>query len=188
MKKRGFTLIEMLIVIVIIGILASALIPRIGSARDKAYDVAREANVRSLAVAMAQYWLDHTSYPESLYKNGEWILTMYSISRPFDWQPTDNDYYWYVQLDGGSHFAFYITLSDWSSVGNCTISTKCMKNGESVNTSLKDCEKEGGTIQSKVSAFTNWVEGELSAEDKNKYSAWNTKVVGTNWNSFCYVQ
>ena len=186
--KKWFTLIEMLIVIVIIGILAWALIPRIGTARDKAYDVAREANVRSLAVAMAQYWLDHNWYPESVYKNGEWLLTLYGIPKTFDWQPTDNDYYGYVQLDGGSHFAFYVTLSEWSSVWNCTISTKCIKNGEPVNTSLKDCEKEGGTIHSKISAFTNWVEDEISAEDKNRYSAWNTKVVSTNWNAFCYVQ
>ncbi len=61
MKKRWFTLIEMLIVIVIIGILAWALIPRIGSARDKANDTAREANVRSLATAMVSYVMDHNT-------------------------------------------------------------------------------------------------------------------------------
>ena len=58
MKKRWFTLIEMLIVIVIIGILAWALIPRIWNARDKANDVANTANVNALISAAMQSIID----------------------------------------------------------------------------------------------------------------------------------
>ena len=62
-KKHGFTLIEMLIVIVIIGVLASALIPRIGSARGKANDVARKADLQQIATALISYQIDRNTFP-----------------------------------------------------------------------------------------------------------------------------
>ena len=42
LKKKAFTLVEMLIVVVIIGILAAALIPRLTGAQSKARDAARK--------------------------------------------------------------------------------------------------------------------------------------------------
>ena len=62
-KKKGFTLIEMLIVIVIIGILAAALIPRLSSARGRANDVARKADLAQVAAALVSYQIDRGSYP-----------------------------------------------------------------------------------------------------------------------------
>ena len=57
-KKKGFTLIEMLIVIVIIGILAAALVPRMMSARDKAADTAIQSDIQQVASAITQYGFD----------------------------------------------------------------------------------------------------------------------------------
>lgn len=62
-KKRWFTLIEMLIVIVIIWVLASALIPRLGSARGKANDVARKADLQQIATAIISRQIDTNSFP-----------------------------------------------------------------------------------------------------------------------------
>lgn len=54
-SKKGFTLIELVVVIAILGILAAILIPVIGGFITRANDAANEANARSLygAIAMA---------------------------------------------------------------------------------------------------------------------------------------
>lgn len=61
--KKWFTLIEMLIVIVIIGILAAYLIPRISWAQGKARDVARKADLRQYSASLSSYMLDNRKYP-----------------------------------------------------------------------------------------------------------------------------
>lgn len=53
----------MLIVIVIIGILAAALIPRLSSARGRANDVARKADLAQVAAALVAYQIDHGKFP-----------------------------------------------------------------------------------------------------------------------------
>ena len=61
-KKRAFTLIEMLIVIVIIGILAAALIPRLSNARGRATDVAVKAEMQQLSTSLAAYLNDNGNF------------------------------------------------------------------------------------------------------------------------------
>lgn len=60
--KKAFTLVEMLIVIVIIGILAAALIPRLTGVQSRARDVARKADLSQISTALATYQLDNGSY------------------------------------------------------------------------------------------------------------------------------
>ncbi len=118
MKKRWFTLVEMLIVIVIIWILAAALLPQIWSARDKANDTAREANVRTLVTALVQYGMDHTDWYPTADSNDlttDWPvanddLTKYGVpANNFHNNPT-NSIYQYKKLKW-DHFIVFVNLS-----------------------------------------------------------------------------
>ena len=53
----------MLIVIVIIGILAAALIPRLTGIQGRARDTARKADLQQIGTSLATYKLDSNTYP-----------------------------------------------------------------------------------------------------------------------------
>jgi len=62
MKKKGFTLIELLVVIAIIGILATIASISMGSARKKARDSKRVADINQMKTAMELWYNDKETY------------------------------------------------------------------------------------------------------------------------------
>lgn len=64
-QTAGFTLIEILVVIVILGILGAIVVPQILSRPDSARVQAAQTDIRVLANALDVYRLDNFQYPSS---------------------------------------------------------------------------------------------------------------------------
>ena len=64
-RASGFTLIEVMVVIVIIGILAALVVPKVMSRPDEARAVAARQDIASLMQALKLYRLDNRRYPST---------------------------------------------------------------------------------------------------------------------------
>ncbi|MGV8923079.1 MAG: type II secretion system major pseudopilin GspG [Thermomonas sp.] len=63
--QRGFTLLEIMVVVVILGILAVLVVPKIISRPDEARVIAAKQDIASLMQALKLYHLDNKRYPVS---------------------------------------------------------------------------------------------------------------------------
>ncbi|GGC86623.1 type II secretion system major pseudopilin GspG [Halopseudomonas salina] len=79
-KQRGFTLIEVMVVVVILGILAAVVVPRVMDRPDQARITKVQNDVRALESALNLYRLDNFNYPTT--EQGLMALAV---------QPTGND-------------------------------------------------------------------------------------------------
>lgn len=64
-NNRGFTLIELMVVIVILGILAGLIVPRIMNRPEEARQAKARMQIESLETALKLYKLDNGGYPST---------------------------------------------------------------------------------------------------------------------------
>jgi len=86
--QRGFTLIELMVVLVIIGVLASLIVPSVLDRVDEAKVTAARTDVNSLMEALKRYRLDNQRYPTS--EQGLQALVTKPTTSPVppNWKPT----------------------------------------------------------------------------------------------------
>lgn len=65
LKNQGFTLIELMVVIIILGILAMWVAPKIMSRPGEARQVKARLDIQNLETALKLYKLDNTAYPST---------------------------------------------------------------------------------------------------------------------------
>ncbi len=64
-NQKGFTLIELMIVIAIIGILAAIAIPQFSAYRKRAYNSAAQSDLKNFITAQEAYYVDESTYCSS---------------------------------------------------------------------------------------------------------------------------
>ncbi len=155
-KKFGFTLIELMVVVLIIMLLAGVIIVNVDNARRKARDAKRVSDLGLIASALENYYADHHSYPAGGYWSecNAWgglaannvipgLVPNYLNAFPSDPQMDKvNSVYCYIYVSNGSNYK----IID--------------HNGPSINylsqPTLIDPVRDGGTDCTKVDGTSPW--------------------------------
>ena len=64
-KQSGFTLIEIMVVVVILGILAALVVPQVMNRPDQAKVTVAKGDIKAIAAALDMYKLDNFNYPST---------------------------------------------------------------------------------------------------------------------------
>ncbi len=107
-NKEGFTLIELMIVIAIIGILAAIAIPQFSKYKQRAAKASAISDAKNLASSIEAYYSDYDTYPSTLTPGHTVILgsDTFTLSK-------NNYLVGYATLDNGRGYSFSITNSQY---------------------------------------------------------------------------
>lgn len=64
--RRGYTFVELMIAVIIVGLLAAIVTPRLSFARQKAYIATMKSDLRNFAQSQESYFYDNSVYTSSL--------------------------------------------------------------------------------------------------------------------------
>jgi general secretion pathway protein G len=115
-NEAGFTLIELMVVIVILGILAGLVVPRIMDRPEQARMQKAEVQIESLETACKLFKLDTGSYPSSLdaLVSGSGRKGGYLEKGKLPKDPWGNDF----SYSGGDEIEIWTTAKDGTRISN----------------------------------------------------------------------
>ncbi|MEM6391333.1 MAG: type II secretion system protein [Planctomycetota bacterium] len=80
--RRGFSLIELTVVVAILGILAALVLPRFANANEQATTNAVSAITRNVQLKISEHYAKHGSYPTDI--DGDWFMEGTLPPNPYD--------------------------------------------------------------------------------------------------------
>ncbi|MEO5765732.1 MAG: type II secretion system major pseudopilin GspG [Casimicrobiaceae bacterium] len=86
-RPRGFTLIEIMVVIVILGVLAALVVPRVLDRPDEARNVAAKSDIATIVSALKLYRLDNQRYPTTEQGLDALVARPAQPPAPPNWKP-----------------------------------------------------------------------------------------------------
>jgi general secretion pathway protein G len=113
-NQKGFTLIEILIVVAIIAILASVVLVGLGPTQQKGRDARRLSDLREIQNGLELYYNANGSYPDgnstqepvsTMYSNNASQFTSAGISQAFPGDPTGSGNFQYEYYSNGTSYA-----------------------------------------------------------------------------------
>jgi len=87
LRNKGFTLVELLVVISIISFLSSVVITNVNNARIASRDVLRIQNIRTLQTVLEAYYADNGLYPKTFNVGSPLIKYAECLANPNDYIP-----------------------------------------------------------------------------------------------------
>lgn len=115
--KKGFTLVELLVVISVIATLVAILLPNFMGARDRAKDAQKIQDAYAIKNALRMYYNDNQIYPTP---NAESKVVL-----PTGYMTPIGLGYTYVQTNNGDGFQIKIPLESGQGTDDTDSQTKC---------------------------------------------------------------
>lgn len=118
-KNLGFTLVELMVVIAIIGILATLIMVTLDNTKTTARNTRRLADIKELQLALKLFYNDHGFYPtaitpgSSIARNGvNYLLRVPENPKPWNDGNCPSQDYVYKQIENGKRYTITFCLSD----------------------------------------------------------------------------
>lgn len=118
-KRLGFTLVELMVVVAIIGILATLIMVTLDNTKTTARNTRRLADIKELQLALKLFYNDNGYYPtaitagNSISRNGvNYLLRVPENPKPWNDGTCPNQGYQYKQIENGQRYTISFCVSD----------------------------------------------------------------------------